>query len=160
MNTINFSLQERELVFDFFSFFARFEYALKNAGFLAGDMSEAKADWDKFENSIFGRFANISSADFQQAITYLETQPPQKQCVLNGQLDWKESKRGQGESIEKFITRLIRCTRNNLFHGGKSSNGPVAETARDQELLRWSLVILRECLTLNSQLESKFNKVD
>jgi hypothetical protein len=43
---------------------------------------------------------------------------------------------------------MVRCVRNNLFHGGKHTNNVPETEERTTQLLRRSLAILRECLNL------------
>ncbi len=47
--------ERRELVLEFVCFFSRFEFALKNSGFLKGNEKLAAPDWDKFSDSFSRR---------------------------------------------------------------------------------------------------------
>ena len=46
--------EDVRLAHDFLSTFARFEFALKAAGYLKGDEKRAEADWDRFGDAVQG----------------------------------------------------------------------------------------------------------
>jgi hypothetical protein len=150
--------EDKDLVLCFLLVFARFEYALKRTEFLCGDASRAEPDWDRFADSLKGRFEKSHRQSFIDALSYLNDHPPQKQIVLANQLRWKQNVRDISESQEKWILRLVRTVRNNLFHGGKYPypDGPVEEPARNRHLLSASLTVLEECLQFSPSLEEKF----
>jgi hypothetical protein len=50
----------------------------------------------------------------------------------------------------------VRAVRNNLFHGGKFSDGYVADPSRDRELLGHAMVILGACLDLDKKVRCIF----
>ncbi len=105
-------------MFEFFAFFSRFEYALKRAGFLKnGD--KAEPCWDRFANSVRNRLFTKADSEFQAGREYLMRKPPDTQVVVNGGLGWRSTPKGDGESDEQYLLRLVRIVRNNLFHGGK-----------------------------------------
>ena len=101
------------------------------------------------------KFDSTHTQIFEDAVAYLSAQPPKKQVILNGKLDWSEVKQGDGEGSSDYILRLVRTVRNNLFHGGKFPNptGPMADTARDRALLENCLVILNECALMDWALK-------
>jgi hypothetical protein len=53
-------VEDKDLVFRFFAFFSRFEYALKRGEFLK-KQEEAEADWDAYANQLRGQFATVES---------------------------------------------------------------------------------------------------
>ena len=130
---------DRELVFEFVWRFSVFECALKREGFLQrveGGRDAALPDWDSFAKSIVGRFSRVRVDGFEEAKKFLAAHPPQQQVVCDNQLAWKPLEQKSGESHEVFVIRLIKTARNNLFHGGKYPDGPIAEVARDTSILR------------------------
>ena len=150
-----------DLVHNFLLFFARFEYAMKRAGFLKGDEKKAEADWDKLAVDLRATFGTSTSVKFNEAVEYLCKHPPKKQIVIEGKLDWAAARQDQSESKSQYVLRLVRSVRNNLFHGGKfpEPTGPIAESARDRELLKHSLSVLTGCVGLEPRLQPWF-KVD
>ena len=109
-----------ELSLELFRMFARFEYALKAAGYHEGN-GEAKPDWRRFAESIPDIFDNPSTLELQTAIDYLEQHPPKKQVVKDNVLEWQVSRPSTNLKSD-LILLYVRRVRNNLFHGGKFNN--------------------------------------
>jgi hypothetical protein len=63
---------------EMFRTFARFEYALKAAGFHDRD---AKPNWRSFAESIPGVFDNPQDANLSEAVRYILDHPPKKQII-------------------------------------------------------------------------------
>jgi hypothetical protein len=130
----------RELTVDFLGTFSRFEYALKRSGYVKGDEKRIDADWDRL-----GR--DLSSADpkmltpILECCEYLQEQPPKKQVLQDGQLAWRTRGASGGSAIEEVLLS-VRTVRNNVFHGGKFPEGPVAEPLRDEKLIRDCLAVM------------------
>lgn len=156
---------DRDLVFRFFAFFSRFEYALKRAKFLKPGSSnqayQAEPDWDKYADELRGQFAKVDDGDFKAAYAYLRSNPPKKQVVKGNQINWNVSRQDKSESDEKYILRLVRTVRNNLFHGGKypSPVGPVGDVGRNNGLLESCIVVLDRCLILSPDVQKIFSEV-
>jgi hypothetical protein len=142
--------EDMELIFRFFAFFSRFEYALKRATFLK-KKKKAEPDWDKYANTLKGQLVKVNDKRCRSAYTYLKNAPPQQQVVIGSQLTWEDSTQGHGEFEERYILRLVATVRNNLFHGGKYPYpiGPIPDVARNRKLLNASIVILEQCLILS-----------
>ncbi len=79
------------LAIELFRTFARFEYALKTAGFHCGD-GRAKPNWQAFaeSESVRNTFDNPTNDDLEVAIEYIRAHPPKSQEVRNGVLTWSE----------------------------------------------------------------------
>jgi hypothetical protein len=61
--------EQRDLVFDFFADFSRFEFALKlKPQFLSDERGFASANWRVFAESIRGRFQEISERPILDAM--------------------------------------------------------------------------------------------
>jgi hypothetical protein len=105
-----------QLAFRFFKMFARFEYALKAAGFHRGD-GEAKPNWDDFAKIVNDIFDNTQNKLLKESITYMLHTPPKIQYLRNGLLEWQD-RPVKGDTAHKLLL-YIRRVRNNLFHGGK-----------------------------------------
>ncbi len=144
---------DRDLVLEFFWKFSVFECALKRERFLrVGRNDAAQPDWQRFGESIRGRFGEVRVDGFQEAVRALTEAAPRRQVVRNGQLGWDNLQRGPGESEEEFVLRLVKTARNNLFHGGKYPDGPVPEVARNRAILRAALRVLEGCYELHPGL--------
>lgn len=107
-----------------------------------GRNDAAEPDWTHFGKSVAGRFAQVGVNGFATAVGALEATSPRRQVARNGQLKWEPVVRQPGDSREELILRLVKTTRNNLFHGGKYPDGSVAEVARDKAILVAALTVL------------------
>jgi hypothetical protein len=119
------------LAVQFFKTFARFEYALKAAGYHKGD-GNAKPDWDRFAQSIDSCFEQPLSDALAAAVKFLIETPPKRQVLVDGKLEWEEA-REEGPDSRK-LSIYIRRVRNNLFHGGKF-NGHWFSPERSEPLM-------------------------
>jgi hypothetical protein len=61
------------------------------------------------------------------------------------------------ESDVEFLLRMVRCVRNNLFHGGKHTNEVHEDTEGTEMLLKSSIAILEECLALSPNVKQAFD---
>lgn len=148
---------DRELVTNFFMTFARTEYALKRAGYVeAGRSGEPRIKWDDFARSIGDTLLNSCSPAVAGAISYLFSNPPQKQVVRNGSLVW-EPRASDNPRDPVFLIRSITTVRNNLFHGGKEVKGMLAE--RDHCLIQSSLIILEHTVGFDTNVQHVFEEL-
>lgn len=136
-----------------FQTFARVEYALKAAGFNAGD-GDAKADWTAFARSVPALFDDPQDEAVREAVSYILAHPPRKQVVENNVLQWKAVAPGTALRSDEVLI-YVRRVRNNLFHGGKF-NGHWFEPQRSKELLCHSLVILNACLEASDEVRRAY----
>ncbi len=144
---------DRDLVLRFFWKFSAFECALKREGFLrTGRNDAAEPDWTGFGKSLRDRFPEIKSEDFHESIGTLKTLAPRRQVVRDGRLAWDPVSHATGESDEEHVLRLLKTTRNNLFHGGKYPDGPIDEVARNNAVLLAALGVLEGCYVLHPSL--------
>ena len=154
-------VEDRELGFRFFAVFSRFEYALKRSNFIKkGQFDAAMPDWDRFATQLRGHFAGVKDEHFIIACKYLEEEPPKKQIVQQGRLAWHDNAPRDDDFEEKYLLRLVRTVRNNLFHGGKYPYpiGSLPEAIRNRVLLENSMVILEQCLALSLELRSHYEE--
>jgi len=154
------SQADRNLTYEFLTFFARMEFALKHAGYLKANPDRAEPDWTGYAHTLDGTFKGRLSAEFQQALRYLDEHPPKKQIAPDRKLGWKTPERLGVTSHEKWILDLVKIVRNNLFHGGKFPDpvGPVPEPSRDHRLLTACLAVLLECLELSPDVKAAFTR--
>jgi len=159
----------------FFLFFARFEYALKEAGFVkqrsnraaehgaphhagAGvrQSKDAEVDWRKYSEHCAALLTNYKKLRFQKAIEYLRKKPPKKQIVSGDRLDWTDDSFTGTWDMDRVLT-LVRRVRNNLFHGGKRLvEHPEEAVSRDTKLLNAGLAVMEACLDWDTNLNSVF----
>lgn len=142
-----------ELAKELFRIFARFEYALKEAGFHTGE-GDASPHWRNFALSIDESLEEQATLELAAAIGYILEQPPHKQVVRNGILDW-ELAPPQTDSRANLVLLYVRRVRNNLFHGGKF-NGHWFDPDRSEILMKSSLVILNAALALSAPVRHAY----
>lgn len=140
-----------ELVCEFFAFFSRFEFALKDAGFCRRLQGRAAPDWKRFTTGV-SSIQIEPKTELDQAIDFLTQEPP---LVQVGAHDW-EQRRLRGESRMAKAVDAVQRVRNNLFHGGKHTDD--SPPGRDEKLVRAALVVLRECLAQNDNLRAAFEQ--
>jgi len=136
----------RDLTLEFLATFARFEFALKKAGYAIGDETRVSPDWNRFARDLAPLEAP-SLATILDSCKYLQKHPPKKQVLRDGQLQWVERHGNAGSPIADVLLS-VRTVRNNVFHGGKFPDGFVAEPLRDERLIRDCLTVLQSLLKL------------
>ncbi|TVV75934.1 hypothetical protein [Sphingomonas solaris] len=109
------SQELRDLAFDFFYWFSRFEFALKEAPYLEDDKVDARAmpGWGKFIVDWQDRYTLTPAGQ------KLIDAKPQRQIVGQNGLDFAEVRFDDKPSDLVKVIRLAKTVRNNLFHGGK-----------------------------------------
>jgi hypothetical protein len=156
-----------KLLLEFFLNFSQFEYALKASGYFQRpnlnrqnrtEPQDAKPDWVSFGVAMRSIFQIDRNEELQKACQYMLDDPPRKQVIVNDSAAWETPVRSPQESDVQFLLRMVRCVRNNLFHGGKHNNELHGDTQRKELLLRSGLVILHECLRLAPQVKLKFDQ--
>ena len=80
----------------------------------------------------------------QTAVDYFKVNPPRKQTVDGGRVEWSSVDPGTQLELDRLLV-LVRRVRNNLFHGGKFQ-GATSDPSLDEMLLSQSLVILEACV--------------
>jgi len=149
-------IEEYSNVIAFFLIFARFEYALKRTRYVSPKKKYAEADWEEFGGKIEREFNKHKCHKLAVAVEYLEKNPPKRQVVKGGELDWADL-----DYKDKEILRLINAVkqvRNNLFHGGKYPNpiGPVKDPSRDKELIEHSITVLKYLLYSSPEVKEHY----
>jgi hypothetical protein len=128
----------KDVSFDFFYWFSRFEFALKENGCLKDRSPGSKAEpsWERLK--IEGYTAS------REACRLVEMHPKRQYVTEGGGLRWEpvgiEHCRKDDE-LCRVIT-MLRTVRNNLFHGGKHGDEDLDSKERNVELLRCSKVVL------------------
>ena len=140
----------KDLACEFFAVFSRFEFALKEAGFVKGE-GRASPDWKRFSREF--SFEVDKDSPLAVSLGYLLAYPPQIQAP---NLKWKDDAL-QGATDKAKALESIQRVRNNLFHGGK--HPPNSSPGRDTELVTASLAILYAVLEQNEQIRSDYETV-
>src|SRR6266404_7853050 len=104
------------VAFDFFYCFSRFEFALKENGYLR-DMTvgaPAEPGWGDFTAEWHARYV------LSDAAAQLMHAAPNRQIVAeHKRVAWREVGLDDCRSDLERVVRLLKTVRNNLFHGGK-----------------------------------------
>lgn len=147
--------ENRNLVYRFFLSFARFEYALKCAGYLKNKQNGERADPSRldFSKNNYCKFNPSITPELKASCDYFIQNPPKVQIVDPPGLGWIDFKKQGKLSLLEWLLDAVAQVRNNLFHGGKFPLNSVPEPARDTTLLRHSLTILDACVPLDYQVE-------
>ena len=129
-----------KLAFEFFFWFSRFEFALKENGYLNSLVDGAKAEpgWDSFVDRWHPTYV------LSQEAHSLLTSPPDRQIVLSRQLEWRPVGLVDCASDLARVVRLVKTVRNNLFHGGKHGGAGWDDPKRTEGLLEDSIAILEQ----------------
>jgi hypothetical protein len=136
----------KELTLEFLGTFARFEYALKRAGYAQGDDKRVSADWDTFAKDI-ALLDPATLTPLLHCCPYLQDHPPKKQILVGSGLQWALRERGSGSAVVELLLD-VRTVRNNVFHGGKFPDGPVDEPLRDRQLVADCMAVFASLLKL------------
>jgi|GEM_PF-500855 len=148
-------VHRRDLVYEFFFVFSRFEHALLMTNYLNESKSGVSSDWNKFAREVNDVFLTTVSPEVKKAIYYYEQTPPRKQIVDFDSLTWKDVVPETNYELEKLLL-LVRRVRNNLFHGEKVGVLLEGDSERDTQLLKYGLTILYACLQSSPDLRKKF----
>lgn len=130
----------RELAFNFFFWFSKFESALKEARYLDPDTVGARArpDWNAFVAE--HRLGYQPSA---AAIKLLDAKP-RRQVVGEYDLDFEEVPFPSNTPDLDRVVALAKTVRNNLFHGGKHGSAFWDDPDRMRLLLETTIAVLDE----------------
>ncbi len=142
LNEVDTNLRSR--VFEFFYWFSRFEFALKERGFLKSKRVGARAepDWADFIRTYEGQYKLGEDGGS------LVAQNPKCQIVGQHALEFVPvTYNNQTSELRKVVT-LLKTVRNNLFHGGKHGNDGWDNPERILVLLNLSIRVLDELAEL------------
>ncbi len=135
---------------EYFIFFSKFEYALKEAGLFKKEQVRAEPDWGEYINSLSE--LSLDDLSVSDDAKYLIKNPPKNQIINNGKLGWKKI------NLTCLCDAINACkrVRNNLFHGAKPSNSG-NDTERNKKLLKGSMDILKKTLENNESVKGIFD---
>ncbi len=147
------SEQLRNLAFDFFFRFSRFEFALKEARILKDDRvgANAEVDWDGYIRAFRDQYV------LSPAGKALVEARPQRQIVGEHELEFRDVAFNPGASELEKVVRLANTVRNNLFHGGKHGVEYWDDPERMQVLLGTTISVLGD-LAAQTGLTADYNR--
>lgn len=134
-----------QLAFEFFYWFSRFEFCLKENGFLKSEKAGDRAEpgWNGFITAYAPHYAPC------ELVGELLKAPPDRQVVgANKSLDWKPLKFDGCKSELEKVVLAVKTVRNNLFHGGKHGAAGWDDPQRTQSLITLSRCVLENLVEL------------
>jgi hypothetical protein len=164
-----FSLSEDEqsevknTTFNFFVIFSRFEFALKEAGFINnnGEGGSVEASWDKFIKKYKKQY--VVKHEFLNSFDYLtkNTTAPNKQVIQVIAEDelkaiWRNQSIDPHAPELKKVIDSIKIVRNNLFHGGKYGHKSWNDKERTQKLIEHSIIAIFSFIELDETIRYYF----
>jgi hypothetical protein len=144
----------RDLVVAFFVVFARFEYALKEAGYVFDQGGRAAPSWKKYNADVAPQFDDASPEELR-VIAELLKDPPLYQELTDQGIKWKPMNL-DGPPVAQALSAAAQV-RHNLFHGGKHT--PHSPPERDQRLVALSFALLHACLQRSPDVLAKFDEL-
>ena len=142
----------QELAFLFFYKYSRFEFALKENGYLRDRNPDSPAipGWREFASTRYAAYRRSP-----EAAELIGAAPKCQVVGANGYLEWKDVDfRGFPGDLGKVI-RLLQTVRNNLFHGGKHAADGWDDSAKAAMLLRLGADVLDQ-IARGSGLEGDY----
>ena len=143
-------METEKLIYTFHKKFSRFEYALKQAGYVRVSKGNdaAQVDWKTYENNTEYEM----DADEQEFLK----NAPQREIFKSGALSWEDLKFGKTASDIKKLVLVLKTVRNNLFHGAQGSHGGWADEAKGRFLLEKAIHCLDKLSNSNTELKKYF----
>lgn len=138
-----------DLACEFFAVFSRFEFALKESGYVhVNRFKRATPDWDDFAATAVLQIP--AGSELARAVDFLNREPPQVQQSAH---DWAPIPLRGAAPVATALDAAQRI-RHNLFHGGKYT--PHSPAGRDEALVRAALAILLACVAQNPKVGAAY----
>jgi len=144
-----------ELCSDFLILYSRFEYALKECGFLQNG-NRVMASIEDYTVSISEYFKPEPELKLGKAVNFIIESPPKIQVRNGDNLIWQDLAIG-GNQIQ-VLPEYLRRVRNNLLHGGKFYGG-IETGSRNWDLILNSMIIIEHWIDLNENVRVKFREI-
>jgi hypothetical protein len=94
---------------EFLGVFARFEFALKRAGYGGSAGEAAEAQWDDFARAVAPQFNKGVSHELTAAIDYMISDPPKKQVIdATGRMTFQATQLPNVTELEKALLGVLR----------------------------------------------------
>lgn len=144
----------KDVAFDYFYWYSRFEFALKEHHFLKDEQAGAKAEasWKKFQEKHSGGY-NVSN----EARRLIKLHPKRQIVLERGGLDWRPVGIAHCKDDLCKVIVMLATVRNNLFHGGKHGDADVDSRERNLELLKLGKLVLDQ-LAQMANLEGDYKR--
>lgn len=130
--------------FEFFYWFSRFEFCLKERGYLKSKQNGARAEpgWKDFVKDFKSQYTQSKDA---QSLVSLK--PSQQKVGNNELLVWEEINVKNDNELQQVVSTL-KTIRNNLFHGGKHSIEGWDDIERTETLLVMGVQVMKEIVKM------------
>ncbi|ELC7203517.1 hypothetical protein RJO59_004686 [Enterobacter hormaechei] len=130
--------------FEFFYWFSRFEFCLKERGYLKSKQNGVRAEpgWKDFVKEFESQYAQSKDAKFLVSL-----KPLQQKVGKNELLVWEEINIDNDNELQQVVSTL-KTIRNNLFHGGKHSVKGWDDINRTEELLVMGVQVMKEIVQM------------
>jgi len=148
----NISSEYMNLCSDFLMLYSRFEYALKESGYLQG-RGNAMASMKDFLTNIEDHFNPEVDNNLNHSVNYILNHPPRKQMKLDERLVWRDQE-FNGSLIQE-LGEYVRRIRNSLMHGAKF-HGQIREGGRNWRLLTSAMFIVEHWINLDDSVRDSF----
>jgi len=143
-------MESEQLIYTFFKKFSRFEYALKQGGYVrvAKGNDAAQVDWKTYENN--------TAYELDAKEEELLKAAPQREIYKGGKLLWENLKFGKTASNVKRLVLTLKTLRNNLFHGEKGAHGGSSNEGELLSLLEKGIHCLDKLCSSNEELKKHY----
>jgi hypothetical protein len=121
--------------------FRQIEYALKRSLYLRKGSKVAKADWDRFANSLGSEFfEHIVSTGLAKTLI---GHPPRE---LLADMQWSPPNPAPLTNVTQLMVNGVCRVRNSYIHGEKFTGGPEGQWQRDATLVAEAHAVLKEAM--------------
>jgi hypothetical protein len=144
----------KDASFDYFYWFSRFEFSLKENKYLKDHRAGVKAEpsWEEFRKKHRTEYVLSKEASRLKALH------PKRQIVSgHGELDWTPVGVSHCKDDLCRVIIMLNAVRNNLFHGGKHGDTEMDSKERNLELLRLGKIVLDQMVQLGG-FESDYRR--
>jgi hypothetical protein len=116
------------------------------------------ASWGKFSSQYHPTHLPSEIPALSEAWSYFVANPPRKQLLKDGVLDWSDPWHRKGEPELTWLCDVLKVVRNNLFHGGKFllPTGPIGEPARNKHLLQHGLKVFAILIDFDPDVRTNY----
>lgn len=130
------------LAFNYFKTFTSFEAKLKSRGYHNnGNSKTVNIDWNRVAKDYYLQLKYILDEGSDEG-RYLLSHPPRKMVVSNSVIIFANPEEEANQ--ERKLLTILYTVRNNLYHGGKYSQGELVGSERDMKLVEYATFVLKK----------------